>query len=71
MMELTIHDFKVAFPQHFFELVAERCLSREDYLYCITLMYSAYEDGSAFTPWEAIDTIKDLHIYKIEKENTA
>jgi hypothetical protein len=33
-------------------------------------MYSAYEDGSAFTPWEAIDTIKDLHIYKTEKENT-
>jgi len=71
MHVLNVDDFKQAFPRSFFELVAERCISNEDYGHMISLMYSAYEDGSAFTPWEAIDTIKDLHTYKTEKENTA
>ena len=64
MHDLNIQDFKQAFPQSFFELVAERCISHEDYGYCITLMYAAYEDGQALTPWEAIDHVRQLHEYK-------
>jgi len=64
MRDLSTQDFQYAFPISFFETVAERKISHEDYQYLINLMWSAYEDGSALTPWEALDQIYDLHIYK-------
>ena len=64
MHDLNIEDFKFAFPCSFFETVAEHCISHEDYGHMITMMYSAYEDGQALTPWEAIDHVRALHEYK-------
>jgi hypothetical protein len=64
MHVLNVDDFKQAFPRSFFELVAERCISNEDYGHMISLMYSAFEDGQALTPWEAIEYIRELHEYK-------
>jgi len=58
---LSFDDFKYAFPKSFFELVAERDLSDEQYWYAVHMMWCAYEDDCALTPWEAL---KDLEAFE-------
>ena len=60
-MTLSFDDFKYAFPKSFFELVAERDLSDEQYWYAVHMMWCAYEDDCALTPWEAL---KDLEAFE-------